>query len=156
MGEKTIGTGTTLERREFRPLNLFEDLRQEMESFFANAWYPRRLPKATTAWLPTMDVFEKNGKLMVHADLPGLTKKDISITFEENDLVLRGERKDVRKVEEDNVYRAECAFGTFYRRLPLPVGLDVEKIEASFKDGVLEIEIPLPKGKVYAKEIPIH
>jgi HSP20 family protein len=153
MEETTVGT---LERREFRPLNLFEDLRQEMESFFANAWLPRRLAKTPTTWLPTMDVFEKNGKLMVHADLPGLTKKDLSITFEENDLVLRGERKDLRKVEEENVYRAECVYGTFYRRLPLPMGLDVEKIEASFKDGVLEIEIPLPKGKVYAKEIPIH
>lgn len=155
MSEK-IGTGTTLERRELRPLNIFEDLRQEMESFFANAWFPRRLTKTTTAWLPTMDVFEKNGKLMVHADLPGLNKKDLTITFEENDLVLRGERKDVRKVEEENVYRAECVYGTFYRRLPLPVGLEVDKIEASFKDGVLEIEIPLPKGKAYAKEIPIH
>ena len=148
--------GTTLERRELRPLNIFEDLRQEMESFFANAWFPRRLTKTTTAWLPTMDVFEKNGKLLVHADLPGLNKKDLTITFEENDLVLRGERKDVRKVEEENVYRAECVYGTFYRRLPLPVGLEVDKIEASFKDGVLEIEIPLPKGKAYAKEIPIH
>jgi HSP20 family protein len=153
MDEKTAGT---LERREFRPLNLFEDLRHEMESFFANAWLPHRLAKTPTAWLPTIDVFEKNGKLMLHADLPGLTKKDLSITFEENDLVLRGERKDLRKVEEENVYRAECAYGTFYRRLPLPAGLDVEKIEATFKDGVLEIEIPLPKGKAYAKEIPIR
>ena len=153
MDDKALGT---IERKELRPLNLFEDLRHEMETFFANAWLPRRLAKTTTLWLPTMDVFEKNGKLMVHADLPGLTKKDLSITFEENDLVLRGERKDLRKVEEENVYRAECVYGSFYRRLPLPVGLDVEKIEASFKDGVLEIEIPLPKGKAYAKEIPIH
>jgi HSP20 family protein len=127
-----------------------------METFFTNAWYPRRLSKTPTTWLPTMDVFEKNGKLMVHVDLPGLTKKDLSITFEENDLVLRGERKDERKVEDDNFVRAEVAYGTFYRRLPLPMGLEVDKIEASFKDGVLQIEIPLPKGKAYAKEIPIH
>ena len=155
MQEKPIGPGT-LERREFRPLKLFEDLRQEMETFFNNAWYPRRLSKTPTTWLPTMDVFEKNGKLMVHVDLPGLTKKDLSITFEENDLVLRGERKDERKVEDDNFVRAEVAYGSFYRRLPLPMGLEVDKIEASFKDGVLQIEIPLPKGKSFAKEIPIH
>lgn len=155
MQEKPMGTGT-LERREFRPLNLFEDLRQEMETFFTNAWHPRRLIKTPTTWLPTMDVFEQNGKLMVHVDLPGLTKKDLSITFEENDLVLRGERKDERKVEENDFFRAEVAYGAFYRRLSLPAGLEVDKIEASFKDGVLQIEIPLPKGKVYAKEIPIR
>lgn len=156
MQEKSFGTGATLERREVRPLNLFQDLRQEMETFFANAWYPRRQTKTPTTWLPTMDVFEKDGKLMVHVDLPGLAKKDLSITFEDDDLVLRGERKDERKVEENNFYRAEVAYGSFYRRLPLPVGLEVDKIEASFKDGVLHIEIPLPKGKVYAKEIPIR
>jgi HSP20 family protein len=150
------GTGTMLERREFRPLSLFDEVRHEMESFFANAWLPRRLNKVATTWLPTMDVFEKNGKLIVQADLPGLAKKDLTITFEESDLVLRGERKDLRKIEEDNAYRAECVYGTFYRRLPLPQGLEVDKIEASFKDGVLEIEIPLPKGKAFAKEIPIR
>jgi HSP20 family protein len=154
MNEKD-GTAT-LERRELRPLSLFEDLRHEMESFFTNAWLPRRVAKTATAWLPTMDVFEKDGNLRVHADLPGMTKKDLSITFEENDLVLRGERKDLRKVEEENIYRAECAYGTLYRRLPLPAGLEVEKIEATFKDGVLEIEIPLPKGKAHVKEIPIR
>ncbi len=155
MQEKPIGTAT-LERREFQPLSLFEGLRQEMETFFTNAWHPRRRSMTPTTWLPTMDVFEKNGRLMVHVDLPGLTKKDLSIVFEENDLVLRGERKDERKVEDNDFFRAEVAYGTFYRRLPLPAGLEVDKIEASFKDGVLQIEIPLPKGKVYAKEIPIR
>jgi HSP20 family protein len=148
--------GTALEdRREFRPMSVFEDLRREMESFFTNAWYPRRTARPST-WLPTMDVFEKDGKLMVHADLPGLEKKDISITFEQDELVLRGERKDERKIEEDNLYRAECAYGTFYRRLPLPKGLEVDRIEATFKDGVLEIAIPLPEAKTYVKEIPIR
>jgi HSP20 family protein len=100
--------------------------------------------KTLTVWTPTIDAFEKEGELVVKADLPGLAKENIKVTIEEGDLVLRGERKVEKQTKEKDFYRNECCYGNFYRRLALPFEADPKLIAAAYKDGVLEVKVPIP------------
>lgn len=102
-----------------------------------------RLSEAT--WAPQVETFRKEGNLVVRADLPGLTKDDIDIEIEDDVLVITGERSDETRDERDDFYRSERTYGRFFRAIQLPEGIDTDKIDASFKDGVLEVTIPAPK-----------
>lgn len=126
------------------PLVMFDDLRTELENFFDRPWGFKFRPEKP-AWAPKIDVFEKEGFLTVKADLPGMKKEDVFVTLEDNVLVLKGERKEEKEVKEENFYRAERTYGSFYRRLPLNFAADPAKIEAKFVDGVLEVRLPVPK-----------
>lgn len=135
------------DRPTYNPMVMFDDLRNELEQFFDRPWLAfsrkaRNLEK--TPWMPTMDVFEKNGELIVKADLPGMKKEDVTVTLEDNFLVLKGERKEEKEINEENFYRVERLYGAFYRRLPLSFKADPLKIDAKFKDGVLEVRLPMP------------
>jgi HSP20 family protein len=115
------------------------------------AWLPARHPAqfapGTTAWPPRVDVFEKDGNLIVKAELPGLKKEDIEVTLDEGDLMIRGERKAESEVKEDAYYRMERSYGSFYRRLALPFEADAAKIKASYEGGILELRIPKPAAE---------
>lgn len=126
------------------PLVMFDDLRAEFENFFDRPWGFKFRPEKN-AFAPKIDVFEKDNMLFVKADLPGMKKEEVFVTLEENDLILKGERKEEKEVKEENFYRAERVYGSFYRRLPLNFKADPAKIEAKFFDGVLEVKLPVPK-----------
>ena len=126
------------------PLVMFDDLRAEFENFFDRPWGFKFRPDKT-GWAPKIDVFEKDNFLFVKADLPGMKKEEVFVTLEEGDLILKGERKEEKEVKEENFYRAERMYGSFYRRLPLSFTVDPAKIEAKFVDGVLEVRLPVPK-----------
>jgi HSP20 family protein len=98
-----------------------------------------------TAWAPQVETFRKDGKLVVRADLPGLTKENVTIEADDDVLTISGERADEYKDDRDDYYRSERTYGRFYRAIPLPEGVEAEKIDATFKDGVLEVTIPEPK-----------
>jgi HSP20 family protein len=107
-------------------------------------------------WAPRLDVYEKDGELFVKADLPGVKKEDVSVTFEEGHLILKGERKEEKEIKEENYYRSECDYGTFLRRIPLDFEVDPGLIKAVFKDGVLDVRVPIVAEKTPpAKQIPI-
>ena len=95
--------------------------------------------------MPRVDVFEREGNLVVKAELPGVKKEDIDLQITDGDLVLRAERREEHEVKEENWYRMERSSGSLYRRLPLPEGITAEGIQAALSDGVLEITIPKPK-----------
>lgn len=98
------------------------------------------------AWQPAVDVYEKDDKLVIKAELPGLEKKDISLDFKNGVLTLTGERNHEQEVKEDRFYRREITRGKFIRSFALPADVDVDKIAAEFKDGILGIEVPKPEG----------
>ena len=102
-----------------------------------------RLADAT--WAPQVETFRREGNLVVRADLPGLTKDDIDIEIDDDVLVITGERSDETRDERDDFYRSERTYGRFFRAVQLPEGIESEKIDATFKDGVLEVTIPAPK-----------
>lgn len=134
--------------RSYNPLVLFDDLRADFEQLWEKPWLPmsfrRFRTEKMTPWAPKMDVFEKNGELIVKADLPGMKKEEVSVALEEENLILKGERKEETEVKEEDFYRAELNYGAFYRRLPLAFKADPTKIVAQFKDGVLEVHVPMP------------
>jgi HSP20 family protein len=104
-----------------------------------------------------MDVFEKNGNVIIKAELPGVDKKDITVTIEGGDLIIEGERKNESEVTEKDYYRLERSYGTFYRRLPMPFEVKAEQVKASYTDGVLEIQIPKPaEATPQAKKVDVR
>ncbi len=101
------------------------------------------------AWNPVVDIFDKEDSIIIHAELPGVKKNDISVEIKDNMLILKGERSVNEEVKEENYYRKERSFGSFQRAFTLPVPVDPDKIKATYKDGVLEIKLEKPE-----KEIP--
>ena len=93
-------------------------------------------------WYPAVDIFDNDNEIVLKAELPGLKKEEIDIHVEDNLLTLRGERKREEEVKDKGYYRSERAYGTFSRSFTLPATVDVKKINASYKDGVLAVTLP--------------
>jgi HSP20 family protein len=105
-------------------------------------------------WLPAVDTYEKEGSIVVKAELPGLKKEDISIDVKNNILTISGERKHEEEVEKSGFYRSERYYGKFQRCFTLPDNVDAEQVDASYKDGILEVQIPKTE-RSSAKKIEI-
>jgi HSP20 family protein len=152
-------SSSVLDRREERrqrrwyPFEMLDELQEEMARLWGST-FPlmprplsrplRRMSLAPTNWMPSVDVYEKGGNLVVKAELPGIKKDDIEVTLDRGDLVIRGERKAESETREDHYYRMERSYGTFYRRIPLPAEVKPEQITASYHDGLLEVRIARP------------
>jgi HSP20 family protein len=106
--------------------------------------FERELPGA---WAPQIEVFERDGQLIVHADLPGLKKGDVKVELADNAITIEGERRKEREERQEGFYRSERSYGRFFRRVPLPEGVDTEDARASFRDGVLEVTMPAPRAE---------
>ncbi len=103
---------------------------------------------------PPIDVEETDQAYIVRAEMPGLDKDEFSVDFRNDHLILRGEKKREKK-EEKKYYRwVECSYGSFERAIYIPGDVDTEKIDAEYKNGVLEIHLP-KAATSQAKEIPI-
>ena len=135
----------------------FPDLREEMDRIWEAMTAARLRPFQYLARqsFPAIDVFEKDGKLQVRAELPGMTEKDIEIEVVGQALTISGEKNQETAVTEQNYYRSERIYGRFSRRVALPPGADPDQSTALFKDGVLEIEVPL-KAAEAGKKIEIR
>jgi HSP20 family protein len=94
------------------------------------------------AWSPQMEVFRRDNRLVVRADLPGLSKDDIQVEVRDDAITIQGERRQ----EHEDEFRSERSYGSFFRSIPLPEGVEAGKAEANFRDGVLEITMPAPRG----------
>jgi HSP20 family protein len=93
-------------------------------------------------WRPTVDIYEKDGETVVHAELPGVKKEDIALEMKENVMTIKGKRTCEEEVDKDGYYRKERHFGSFQRSIPLSEAIDAEQIKATYRDGVLEVRIP--------------
>ena len=93
-------------------------------------------------WAPPVDIIEKGDDLVIRAELPGLEKKEIDISVEDNRLVIQGERTREQGFDEDHAYRLERTFGSFVRSFMLPKTVDASKIAATYVNGVLEVTLP--------------
>lgn len=96
-------------------------------------------------WSPRLDVSETENGLEVVADLPGMEKKDIKVSLEDNLLTIQGEKKEEKESKDKQYHTIERRSGSFYRALRLPVEVEKDKVEAAFKDGVLTLRIPKSK-----------
>jgi HSP20 family protein len=94
------------------------------------------------SWSPTVDIFDKGGEVVIHADLPGMKKEDIDVRVENNLLTIRGKKERKEEVKEEGYFRTERTFGAFSRSFSLPNTVEVGKIQADYKDGVLTLRLP--------------
>jgi HSP20 family protein len=93
-------------------------------------------------WLPSVDLYEDRDHLVLKAELPGMKKEDIDISLHGDVLTLTGERKEEETYEKAETYRAERFLGKFQRSFTLPVSVDGDKVQASYKDGILTVILP--------------
>lgn len=116
-------------------------------------WYGDFSP---AKFAPSIDIADEKKHLRITAELPGLEEKDVDLTVQEGVLVIRGEKKLENVTEEDGYYRTECSYGSFERAIPLPVEVDAERAEATFKRGVLTVRLPKVGGETARRQIPIR
>lgn len=127
-------------------------LNQLFESFFGERnpdWY-----QEAGAWAPEVDVEETTNAIVLRADLPGMSKQDMHISVENNRLTISGERKSEKSDKERNFHRIERTYGSFCRSFSLPATVLADRVEASYKDGVLEVTVPKAE-EVKPREIDI-
>ena len=99
---------------------------------------------------------EKEGKLLVTAELPGVKKEDVKVHIEGDTLVVEGERKQEKEEKREGYYHSERSYGAFYRSIPLPEGAKAEQTAAQFNNGVLEVSVPIPEAKAKRQDVPIQ
>ena len=124
-----------------RDISLLQgDMNRLFERFFA--------PQSESShqrWVPAMDITEEGDHYILRADVPGMSESDLSIEVQDRTLTVSGERRFEQRPEHDGGFvRLERAYGSFQRSLTLPEGIDAEAIEATFENGVLELQIPKP------------
>jgi HSP20 family protein len=120
----------------------FTTLQDQVNKLFENSFNGNGENSAITSWAPSVDIYETENELVLKADLPGVTEKDIDIRVENNMLTLRGERQFENKVKEDNYLRVERTYGSFSRSFALPNTVNTEAIHAEYKNGVLTVQLP--------------
>jgi HSP20 family protein len=139
------------------PFRDFISLRDEIDSLFDRFFTRERfISPLERSWTPSVDIYETKKEVVVRAELPGLSAKDVDITLTENTLTIKGEKKVSDEVKGENYYRVESAYGAFQRTIPLPVPVRNEKVKASFKDGVLEIRLPKVEEKAKGIKIKVE
>jgi HSP20 family protein len=142
------------------PFSLMRRLSDELDRAFATSfglpttWGSRG--EEQNLWAPTVEVRQDNNNLIVTAELPGINKDNVKVEVTNEGLVITGERRIEHEDKRQGFYRSERSYGRFYRQVPLPDGVDAEKAKAQFKDGMLEVQIPLPESMQRRnREIPI-
>jgi HSP20 family protein len=121
------------------PFREFNALPARFGGFFRNDW---EAPMSTTAWNPSVDVFENENEVVFKAELPGMNATDIEVKLENNVLTLKGERHFEKETKEENYHRVEREYGNFNRSFALPTAVNGDKVTAEYKDGVLKIVLP--------------
>lgn len=144
----------------FSPFTMMRRLTEEMDRAFGNSFGPWSLfggagGAGESAWAPPVEVRERNGNLEVIAELPGLNKEDVKVEYTEGSIVIQGEKRREKETDEGGFHRSERSYGRFYRQIPLPEGAEADKAKAEFKNGVLQVQIPIPQQKSRNRQIPI-
>jgi len=164
---------TELQKLEARWFDFTHRFADEMDRAFADfghesGWrLPRLLARGRKlfrqgareigmAWAPRIDVHERDGKFIVHADLPGMNKDEVKVELFDDMLTIEGERKQEKNEEREGYSYSECSYGSFYRSVPLPEGVDTSRATADFRKGVLEVTMPVTStAKPKARQIEI-
>jgi HSP20 family protein len=150
------GFDTPLFRGSIFSMNPFAVMKQFAEDMDR---YWGQTPRAAgdgAAWSPAIEVKEKEGKLVVTAELPGLKKEDVNVHIDGDTLVVEGERKQEKEEKREGYYHSERSYGKFYRSILLPEGAKIDQTAAQFNNGVLEVSVPIPEAKAARKEIPVQ
>lgn len=116
---------------------------------------PFAFGSSMTSFSPQLDVSETDREFQIAAELPGMDEKDVEVSVSNSLLTLRGEKKNEREDKRKDYYRMERFYGMFERAIPIPEGVDLNKVEASFRKGVLTVTLPKSVEYQERKRIPI-
>jgi HSP20 family protein len=133
------------------------DLRQDMDQVFGSFFgrTPSQMAATEAIWSPLVDIHETKSGYQLQVELPGVKQEDIQVSIEGETLTLKGERKHEVEVKEDEYHRVERSYGRFERSVVLPSVVDPGQVKATYRDGVLEIQLP-KKEEAKPKEIKVE
>jgi HSP20 family protein len=138
---------TNKELARVEPRAFMRRMLRDFDRFFEEGGFPFTRPGRVFgdfAWVPSLEVVEKDHRLKVRLDLPGVKKEEIAVNVTDEGLVIEGERKFEEEEKKNDWYRTERTYGKFVRTVPLPEGVKTTDIKATFVNGVLEVLVPLP------------
>jgi HSP20 family protein len=141
---------TMMDLIRWNPWKEMVSLRDRMNGLLADSLFRpdrREDDVAMGLWYPSVDMFEKDDKVVIKAELPGLEKKDLNLEIKDGVLTLKGERKYDHEVKEENFYRREMCYGKFMRSFTLPAEVEADKITAEFQNGLLTVEVPKSEAR---------
>ena len=111
---------------------------------------------STTVWVPPIEVAYRDGNLVVSAELPGINDEDVSVSITDDAIIIQGERQEQRDESDGGVRRTELRYGQFFRAIPLPDGAQPDQARAEFKNGVLQITLPISQAQSNVRQIPVQ
>ena len=128
----------------FQQLEDFPNLSRLLDFNFPKPF--ARTGNGETLWAPAVDIADEKDNIIVKADIPGMKKDDIEVNVENDVLTIKGEKKEEKEVKGKDYVRSERYYGAFHRSFSLPTSVDASKVNANYKDGVLEITLPKKEG----------
>jgi HSP20 family protein len=132
-----------------RPMRELDEIRRRFDEDIVRpvmraVW--ERVPEEAKTWSPSIDIYEKSDFIVVKAEIPGMKQESIDISATEEILTIKGERRQDTGVKDEDYYRNEIAYGTFYRSIELPFLIDTKSIEAMYDEGILRIMLQRAAG----------
>ena len=139
------------------PFTLMRRMQEELNRAFSPAGNGSESGGAGGGlWVPAIELAYRDGNFVVSAELPGISEKDVTVEVDDDAIVIHGERQVEHTETKGGMTRTERRYGEFYRAIPLPDGADTEKARAEFKNGVLQISVPIAEAKSNLRQIPIQ
>ena len=129
-------------RAAVSPWRAFEEMERAMDEMLGMRGMAHRRTPQEREWMPSVEMFEKDNKYVIKAELPGVKKEDIDISVTDHNLTIKGEKQASRETKKEDYYLSEVSYGSFMRAIPLPENVDPDSVEANFDDGMLEVTIP--------------
>ena len=146
----------SLVRRMMEDMDLMLDEFGTGRTFGTTRWSDVGRGVSAVVWAPAIEMFERDGQLVVRADLPGMSPDDVRIEVTDDTLTIEGERRSEVEVEDEDFYRSERTYGRFSRVVALPDGVDADNAQARFDNGVLEVTIPLAEEASRGRRVEIQ
>jgi HSP20 family protein len=141
------------------PFSAMRRMHDEMDRVFADAWGGRPATSGfgggLTSWAPVVEVSQRDNQMTVCAELPGLKPEDVKVEITDDALVIEGERKQEHEQKEGGRWHSERHYGRFYRTIPLPDGAKGDQAKAEFKNGELQVTVPVQQPENKRRQIPI-
>jgi HSP20 family protein len=144
---------------------VMEEMQRIVDNAFQNWFAPTRAfqpghppwQAPESQWAPRVDVIQRNGDIVLRAELPGVDpEKDIEVQVEDDRVTIRGQRRQEVQTSDEQFVRVETNYGSFQRTLPLPSAVDPEQVRASYRNGVLEVAIPRSGSVERSRRVPVQ
>jgi HSP20 family protein len=138
------------------PFALMRRMNDEIERMFRDAGSSQQGQQRGSGWAPPIEVQERDGKLVIRAELPGIKADDVTIAVTDDAVVIEGERRIDREQDRNGIHVTEHRYGRFYREIPLPERAKTSDAVAKIDNGVLEIEVPVAEQRSNSRQIPVQ